>query len=132
MFINVRNFLFQFYSVDYQKQRKRVVKLEARLANKRRDFRHKLSKTLVNNHDLLAFEDLNVKGPLKNHCLARGISKASWSDFIRMVEYKAAGEHKIVVKVSRFFASTRICSCSGAKKRTSWAFRTGRESVGLP
>ena len=104
---------------NYQKQRRRVARLEARMSNKRRDFRHKLSRMLVNNHDLLVFEDLNVKGLLKNHCLARGISEASWSDFIRMVEYKAQGEGKLVIKIDRFFASTKTCSCCGAQSGPS-------------
>ena len=100
---------------NYQKQRRKVARLEARIANKRRDFRHKLSRTLVNNHDVLVFENLNVKGLLKNHHLARSISQSAWSDFLRMVKYKAEGEYKTFVKIDRFFASTQTCSCCGVK-----------------
>ena len=102
-------------SKNYQKQRRKVAAIRARIANKRKDFRHKLSRTLVNNHDVLVFENLNVKGLLKNHCLARGISEAAWSDFLTLVEYKAKGEDKVFVKIDRFYASTQTCSCCGAK-----------------
>ena len=98
---------------NYQKQRRKVARIFAKIASKRRDFRHKLSRTIVNNHDVIVVEDLNVKGLMKNHCLARGISEAAWGDFVRMLKYKTEGDSKVFVKVGRYYPSTRRCCCCG-------------------
>lgn len=98
---------------NYQRQRRKVARLRARVANKREDFRHKLSRRLVDGHSLIVLEDLNVRGLLKNHCLARGISEAAWGDFISKVRYKAAWAGVEFVQVGRWYPSTRTCSRCG-------------------
>lgn len=100
---------------NYQKQKKRVAKIAKRIARKREDFRHKLSRWLVDSFDLIALEDLHVVGMLKNHHLAKAVSESAWADFIKKVQYKAEWEGKTVVLVSQWFPSTRTCSCCGAK-----------------
>ena len=100
---------------NYQRQKRKVAKIAARIARKREDFRHKLSRQLVDSFDLIALEDLHVVGMLKNRHLARVVSESAWSDFIHKVLYKAEWEGKTVVLVSQWFPSTRTCSCCGAK-----------------
>ena len=100
---------------NYQKQRVRVACVYEKIRRKRHDFLHKLSHQLVNSHDVLAFEDLCVKGMLKNHYLARGISDAAWGTFIRYCTYKAERAGKTLVQISRWYPSTRTCSVCGEK-----------------
>ena len=100
---------------NYQKQRVRVARIYEKIRRKRHDFLHKLSHQLVNSHDVLAFENLCVKGMLKNHYLARGISDAAWGIFIRYCTYKAEYAGKTLVQVSRWYPSTRTCSVCGEK-----------------
>ena len=98
---------------NYSKQKKKVAKIHEHIANQRKDFNHKLSWQLVNDYDLLAFEDLNVKGMLKNYNLAYSISDVSWGQLIGFIEYKAAWYGKQFIQVPRFYASSKICSECG-------------------
>ena len=66
---------------------------------------------------MICIEDLNVKGLLKNHKLARSISDVSWGSFYSMLEYKAIRNNRIVVKVPRFYPSSQICSCCGNRDK---------------
>jgi len=88
-----------------------VAKAHNRVANARKDWLHKLSRRLVDENQVIAVEDLNVKGMMKNHCLAKGIGDAGWGMFTRFLEYKAAKAGKGFVKVNRFFPSSKTCSC---------------------
>ena len=60
-----------------------------RIMNKRDDFVQKLSLKLAKSYDLIAFEDLNIKGMVKNHCLAKHIADAAWNKLITATSYKA-------------------------------------------
>lgn len=70
---------------------------------------HKVSHQLVSNYDTIALEDLNVKGMVKNHKLSKHISDASWGTFVRLLEYKADWNDKQIVKINRFYPSSKTC-----------------------
>ena len=97
-------------SRNYQKQRLKVAKVYEKIANCRKNFLHKTSTKLIKNHDVIAIEDLNVKGMVKNRRLAKAISDSSWSTFTAMLAYKADWYGKQIVKVSRWFPSSKTCS----------------------
>jgi len=100
-------------SCNYQKQNTKVAKIHERIRNTRTDFLHKTSFNIVKNHDIIAIEDLNVKGLLKNHKLAKAIADSSWSTFTNMLTYKADWYGKTVIKVDRWYPSSKTCSCCG-------------------
>jgi len=88
-----------------------VAKAHERVANARQDYLHKLSTRLVNENQVIAVEDLHVKGMMKNHNLARAIGDAGWGAFTSMLKYKTARAGKGYIEVNRFFASSKTCSC---------------------
>ncbi|WP_373894698.1 IS200/IS605 family element RNA-guided endonuclease TnpB [Virgibacillus natechei] len=98
---------------NYQKQKIKVARLHERLMNQRDDFLNKLSTEIIKNHDIICIEDLNIKGMLRNHKLAKSISDVSWSAFVTKLEYKAKWYGKTIVKISRWFPSSQVCSDCG-------------------
>ncbi len=100
---------------NIQKQRHKVAKIHEKISNSRSDFLHKASTTLVKENQIIAVEDLNVKGMVRNHKLAKSINDVSWSEFYRLLEYKAAEYGSIFIKVPRFYASSQTCHVCGYK-----------------
>lgn len=98
---------------NYQKQKVKVAKLHEKVMSQREDFLNKLSTEIIKNHDVICIEDLNVKGMLRNKKLAKSISDVSWSAFVAKLEYKAKWHNRIIVKISRWYPSSQICSNCG-------------------
>lgn len=95
------------------KRKYKVALLHEKVANQRKDFLHKVSSDLINNHDSIALEDLNISGMLKNHCLAGSISDVSWGMFVTMLEYKAKWNGVNILRIGRFEPSSKTCSECG-------------------
>ena len=100
-------------SSNYQKQKRKVANIHEKISNSRKDFLHKQSFNIVKSHDIIVIEDLNVSGMLKNHKLAKAISDSSWSTFTTMLDYKADWYGKQLIKVDRWFPSSKTCSVCG-------------------
>lgn len=98
-------------SANRRKARFRLAKQHIKVANQRADFLHKLTHKITKSYSFIAVEDLNVKGMLHNHHLAKGISDASWSNFIRCLEYKAITSGSKLVKVNPRNTSKTCSSC---------------------
>lgn len=82
-----------------------------RIRNRRQDFLHKVSKKIVSENQTIIIEDLNVEGMLKNHCLAKGIASASWSEFFRILQYKSDWRSVNLIRIGRFEPSSKMCEC---------------------
>lgn len=100
-------------SKSSQKARVLVARAHEKIRRVRADFLHKLSRQLVNENQVIAVEDLNVKGMMRNRSLAKAIGDCSWSMFTAMLAYKAERDGKAFVKCHRFFPSSKACNCCG-------------------
>jgi putative transposase len=101
-------------SKNRNKQRIIVAKQHRKIREQRKDFQHKLSRKLVNENDVIVFEDLRIKNMIKNHCLAKSISDVAWSQFINFTKYKAEEAGREVIFVDPRGTSI-ICSGCGVK-----------------
>lgn len=106
-------------SNNRNKQRIIVARIHEKIANIRKDYLNKVSTKLVKENQLIGIEDLQVRNMLKNHQLAQAISDVSWSEFFRMLEYKAVPHGCRVVRVPRFYPSSqKCCKCGYQNKDT--------------
>ena len=97
-----------------EKQRRRVAKAHANVAQARNYEIHQLTTRLVRDYDVIAIEDLNVKG-MSRGFLSRSMLDAAFGEFIRQLTYKAAWYGKQVIKIDRYFPSSKLCSACGHK-----------------
>lgn len=90
-----------------------VARIHAKIADSRKDFLHKLSTRLINENQVIAIETLAVSNMKKNHCLAKSISDASWSEFARQLEYKALWYGRELIGIDRWYPSSKRCNDCG-------------------
>jgi len=93
-----------------RKARRIVAKVYERIGNVRQDYLHKLSRKIVDQNQVVVVENLNVKGMVRNHKLAKAISDLSWGTFVNFLSYKCEKEGKVLVEINRWFPSSKTCS----------------------
>ena len=103
------------YSNNYMKTKTKLARLHAKIHNIRQDFLHKLTTRLVEEFDVICIEDLNVKGMMANHKLARAIMDLGFYEFKRQLLYKAQMWQRIMVIADRWYPSSKTCSHCGEK-----------------
>ena len=105
-------------SNNRDKARLKVSKLHKKVKNQRNDYQHKVSRELVNKYNIICLETLKVKNMIKNRRLAKAISDTSWSSFVSKLEYKVAENQGYLVKIDRFYPSSKTCSNCGCVKES--------------
>lgn len=103
-------------SSNRKKANKRVALLHEKITNQRKDFLHKTSTKLIRENQTICLENLGVSNMMKNHKLALSISDVSWSEFNRMIEYKAEWYGVNVLRIGRFTPSSKTCECGVINK----------------
>ena len=97
-------------SLGREKARKLVARVHERISNARQDFLHKLSRKIVNDNQVVVVENLNVKGMVRNHNLAKAISDVGWGMFVNFIDYKLQQKGGLLVEIDRWFPSSKTCS----------------------
>ncbi len=92
------------------KARRLVARAHEKIGLARQDFLHKLSRKLVNENQVIITEDLNIKGLVRNHKLAKAINDCGWGMFLNFLEYKCKKEGKVFFQIDRFFPSSKTCN----------------------
>ena len=95
-----------------------LARLHEKVANQRKDYAHKESRKLVNEYGLIAFEDLNIQGMVKNHHLAKSITDSGWNGLVQFVTYKAESAGRQVVQVNPYRTSQRCSNCGEIVKKS--------------
>jgi putative transposase len=104
------------------RRRKVVAQVYQRMVNRRKDFAHQLSRSIVNTYGIVVLEKLNTQGMLQNHCLAKSIADAAWHQLVRFTLYKAEEAGRVCVLVDPD-GTTQNCSRCGRVVRKSLAVR---------
>jgi putative transposase len=97
-------------SQSRNKARKLVAKGHERVSNTRQDYLHQVSRKIVDNNQVVVVENLNIKGMIRNHKLAKAISDVSWGMFVNFLDYKLKEKGGVLVEIDRWFPSSKICS----------------------
>lgn len=101
-------------SKNREKARLKLATAYEKLGNKRKDYLHKLTTRLVRENDIICIEDLNVRGMLKNHKLAKSISDCSLSMIRSMLSYKCGWYGRKLILIDRWSPTSKRCSCCGS------------------
>src|SRR5712692_5409955 len=96
-------------SKNREKARLKVAKIHARIADRRRDYQHKLSTRIVHENQVMCVESLAVKNMVKNPKLAKAISDVGWGEFVRQLDYKARWYGRTLVKIDQWYPSSKTC-----------------------
>ena len=113
---------------NYQKQKIKVAKVYEKIANCRLDALHKLSLALAEDYDAVAVEDLNMKDMSQGLNLGKSTMDNGYGMFLKMLEYKLENRGKQLVKVGKWYPSTKTCSCCGSVK----PMRLGEDTYACP
>ena len=102
---------------NWNKARIKVARMHEKIANQRNDFLQQLSTQLIRDYDTICLEDLQIKDMIRDNKFARYICDVSWSEFIRMLQYKSEWYGKKVAKINKFYASSQLCNCCGYRNK---------------
>ena len=102
-------------SKNQEKARLKLAIAYEKLSNKRKDNLHKITTKLIKENDVICIENLNVKGMIKNHKLAKSIQDCSFGTLVSMLKYKAAWHNRKIIEIGRFYPSSKLCSNCGHK-----------------
>ena len=100
-------------SKNRRKARLKVARIHARIADRRRDYQHKLSTKIIRENQVVCVESLSVKNMVQNHSLAKAMSDVGWSEFVRKLEYKAEWCGRTLVKIDKWYPSSKRCFACG-------------------
>jgi putative transposase len=100
-------------SKNRAKARRRIARLHARIADRRRDFLHQLSTRLIRKNQTICVESLQVKNMVKNPKLSKAISDVGWSEFVSQLDYKAQWYGRHLVKIDKWYPSSKRCFACG-------------------
>jgi putative transposase len=100
-------------SASTRKQKRKVARIHERIADQRKDAIHKATTDAVRESQAIAVEDLDVRGMERDRRLAKAVADASMSEMLRQLEYKCSWHGRRFVKVSRWYPSSKTCSCCG-------------------
>ena len=106
-------------SNNYCKLRKKISLCHEKITNTRKDYLHKISHEIISENQVIVSEKLQIKNMVKNHCLAKSISDASWYELTRQLEYKAKWNGREYIKIDTFYASSQLCSVCGFQNVTT-------------
>jgi putative transposase len=96
-------------SKNRDKARLKVARIHKKIADRRRDYQHKLSTKIIRENQVVCVESLTVKNMVKNHCLAKAIHDVGWAELVRQLEYKAQWYGRTFVKIDKWYPSSKRC-----------------------
>src|SRR5215467_10881645 len=100
-------------SKNRNKARLKVARIHKKIADRRRDYQHKLSTKIIRENQVVCVESLQVKNMVQNRCLAKAISDVGWSELVRQLEYKAEWYGRTLVKIDKWYPSSKRCFACG-------------------
>lgn len=108
-----------------EKLRIKLAKSHRKLTNQKQHYYHEIANKLISENQTIIIENLSVENMMKNHKLARSISDASWGMFTKILEYKCERHGRQLIKINKWFPSSKTCSnCGNVKKELKLSERT--------
>ena len=105
-------------SKNRSKQRIKVAQIHEKVTNQRKDFLHKQSRQITNAVDAVCIEDLNMKGMSQALNFGKSVSDTAFGTFVRMLDYKLKEQGKQLIKIDKWYPSSKLCSSCGEAKKT--------------
>ncbi|MFR4578860.1 MAG: RNA-guided endonuclease InsQ/TnpB family protein [Clostridium fessum] len=104
-------------SSRYMKQKKKIARLHAHIARQRKDYLHKESRKITNFYDLVCIESLNMKEMSQDSRFGKSVHDNGWGMFTDFLSYKLERAGKKLVRIDKWYPSSKICSCCGKLKK---------------
>ncbi len=93
-----------------------------KIADQRKDFLHKQSRQITNDYEIVVVESLDLKAMSKTLKLGMSIADNGYGRFVEYLSYKLRDEGKVLVRVDKWYASSKICSCCGKKRKKNYHY----------